>query len=58
MARSTRMDDESADRITAAADRDPNSPTALSGFDQRAREAAAKNDAAKDPYDYDDYDIE
>ena len=52
MARSTPMDHESADRISAAADRDPNSPTATSGFDDRAQEAAGKNDA-EDPYDYD-----
>ncbi|MFY1633745.1 hypothetical protein ACN27F_10770 [Solwaraspora sp. WMMB335] len=57
MARSTPMDHESADRISAAAERDPDSPTATSGFDDRAQEAAGRNDA-EDPYDYDDYDIE
>jgi hypothetical protein len=53
MARSTPMDHESADRISAAAARDPDSPTATSGFDDRAQEAAGCNDA-EDPYDYDD----
>jgi hypothetical protein len=57
MARSEPMDRESADRISAAADREPDSPTAQSGFDDRAQEAADRNDA-QDPYDYDDYDIE
>ncbi|WP_158603480.1 hypothetical protein [Micromonospora radicis] len=51
------MDHESADRISAAADRDPSSPTATSSFDDRAQEAAGRNEA-EDPYDYDDYDIE
>jgi hypothetical protein len=59
MARSepTPMDHEAADRISAAADRDPDSPTATSGFDDRAQEAADRNDPP-DPYDYDDYAIE
>lgn len=57
MARSTPMDHESADRISAAADRDPDSPTATSGFDDRAHEAADRNDA-EDPYAYDDHGIE
>jgi hypothetical protein len=57
MARSTPMDHESADRISATAERDPNSSTATSGFDDRAQEAAGRNDV-EDPYDYDDYDIE
>lgn len=58
MARSAPMDHESADRISAAADRDPDSPTATSGFDDRAQEAADRNDA-QDPYDYDyDDDVE
>jgi hypothetical protein len=51
------MDHQAADRISAAADRDPDSPTAQSGFDDRAQEAADRNDPP-DPYDYDDYDIE
>jgi hypothetical protein len=51
------MDHESADRISAAADRDPDSPTATSGFDDRAHEAADRNDA-EDPYAYDDHGIE
>jgi hypothetical protein len=50
------MDHESADRISAAADRDPNSPTASSGFDDRAQAAADRNEP-HDPYD-DDYDTE
>jgi hypothetical protein len=50
MARSTSMDHESADRISAAADRDPDSPTATSGFDDRAQQAAGRND----PDDYDE----
>jgi hypothetical protein len=53
MARSEPMDHESADRISAAAERDPDSPTATSGFDERAQEAADRNDA-QDPYDYED----
>ena len=44
MARSTPMDHEYADRISAAADRDPDSPTATSGCDDRAQEAADRND--------------
>lgn len=39
------MDHESAARISAAAARDPDSPTATSGFDDRAQEAAGRNDA-------------
>jgi hypothetical protein len=50
MARSTSMDHESADRISAAADRDPDSPTATRGFDDRAQQAAGRND----PDDYDE----
>jgi len=38
--------------ISAAADRDTDSPTAQSRFDDRAQEAADRNDA-QDPYDYD-----
>ena len=53
MARSQPMDHESADRISAAAERDPDSSTAISGFDERAQEAADRNDA-QDPYDYED----
>jgi len=40
----TPMDHEAADRISAAAERDPESPTAESGFDDRAQEAADRND--------------
>jgi hypothetical protein len=47
----TPMDHESADRISAAAARDPESATAQSGFDDRAQDAADRND----PYDEDDY---
>ncbi len=54
MARSTPMDHESADRISAAARRDPDSPTAASGFDERAQDAADRNEPS-DPYDYEDY---
>jgi hypothetical protein len=58
MSRSTPMDHQAADRISAAAGRDPESPTAVSGFDDRAQEAADRND--QDPYDNldDDYDDE
>jgi len=57
MAGSGPVDHEAADRIGAAADRDTDSPTAQSGFDERAQEAADRNDA-QDPYDYDDYGVE
>lgn len=50
---STPMDRESADRIGAAAGRDPDSPTATSGFDDRADAAADRNDS-DDDYDEDD----
>ena len=40
----TPMDHEAADRISAAAERDPQSPTAESGFDERAQDAADRND--------------
>jgi len=46
------MDHESADRISQAAQRDPESSTAHSGFDDRAQAAADRNDA--DPDDWDD----
>ncbi|MFJ9371598.1 hypothetical protein ACIRRA_45450 [Nocardia sp. NPDC101769] len=42
------MDREAADRIAAAAERDPDSPTAQSGFDERAAEAADRNDEDDD----------
>jgi hypothetical protein len=38
------MDRRAADRISAAADRYPESPTAASGFDDRAQQAADRND--------------
>lgn len=47
-------DHAAADRIGAAADRDPQGPTAQSGFDDRAEAAADRNDPSYD--DYDDYD--
>jgi hypothetical protein len=40
----TPMDHDAADRIAAAADRDPDSATAQSGFDDRAQDAADRND--------------
>jgi hypothetical protein len=51
------MDHAAADRISAAADRDPQSPTAQSGFDERAEAAADRNDPYDD-YDCDDYEDE
>ncbi|MFB4317289.1 hypothetical protein [Actinomadura sp. 21ATH] len=42
------MDHEAADRISAAAERDPDSATAQSGFDERAQEAADRNEADDD----------
>jgi hypothetical protein len=38
------MDHSAADRISAAACQDPDSPTAQSGFDDRAQAAADRND--------------
>lgn len=38
------MDHESADRIAEAAGRDPDSATAQRGFDNRAQDAADRND--------------
>ncbi|MFJ4651129.1 hypothetical protein ACIP5Y_07625 [Nocardia sp. NPDC088792] len=38
------MDRDAADRIAAAAERDPHSPTAQSGFDERAEAAADRNE--------------
>jgi hypothetical protein len=48
------MDHESADRISAAAQRHPDSPTAASGFDERAQDAAERNESI-DLYDYEDH---
>jgi hypothetical protein len=45
------MDHEAADRIADAAERDPDSDTAQSGFDDRAQAAADANDPDDD---YDD----
>lgn len=44
----TPMDHGAAGRISAAAERDPESPTAQSGFDQRAGDAADRNDEDDD----------
>ncbi len=52
------MDHEASDRISVAADRDPQSPTATSGFDERAEAAADRNDSQFDEYDEDLYDDE
>ncbi|MFC9965609.1 hypothetical protein ACFVH4_15380 [Nocardia ignorata] len=48
------MSHDDADRIAAAAAADPDSPTALSGFDDRAQDAADHNEG--DDYDSDDDD--
>jgi hypothetical protein len=40
----TPMDHDAAARIAAAAERDPASPTAQSGFSQRADDAADRNE--------------
>ena len=45
MSRETPMDRESADRIADAAERDPDSYTAQSGFDDRADAAADRNES-------------
>ncbi|MFG2961587.1 hypothetical protein ACGF5O_48735 [Streptomyces sp. NPDC048291] len=49
------MDWEAADRIAAAAARDPESETAVSGFADRAVDAAEANDPQDD---FDDWDEE
>ncbi|GHE56589.1 hypothetical protein GCM10018785_27390 [Streptomyces longispororuber] len=46
------MDHDAAERIAEAAERDPESPTAVSGFDERAAAAADRN--ADDAYDDED----
>jgi hypothetical protein len=38
------MNQQAADRISAAAHNNPDGPTARSGFDGRAQKAAARND--------------
>jgi hypothetical protein len=53
MGRSTPMDHEASDRICPAAERDPQGPTATSGFDERAEAAADRNDPWFDEYDED-----
>ena len=40
----TSMDHQAADRISAAARQDPDSPAAQSGFDDRAQDAAGRNE--------------
>jgi len=42
------MGHDAAHRISAAAARDPDSPTAQSGFDERAQAAADRNDEDDD----------
>jgi hypothetical protein len=37
------MNDEAADRMSAAAGKDPDSPTATSGFEEGAQDAADRN---------------
>ncbi|MGH3247005.1 MAG: hypothetical protein ACRDOI_12435 [Trebonia sp.] len=55
MGRPTPMDHAAASRISAAAAGNPASPTAQSGFDERAVAAGNRND----PYDHDeDYDYD
>ena len=54
MGRYTPMDHEAADRISAAAARDPESPTAQTGFDERAQASASSNDQADDDDDDDE----
>jgi hypothetical protein len=44
MSTPTPMDREAADRISEAACRDPESDTARSGFDERAQDAADRNE--------------
>lgn len=50
------MDRESAERIAAAAARAPESPTARTGFADRAAEAADRNVSALADEDLDDWD--
>jgi hypothetical protein len=45
MDNSTPMDHEAADRISDAAQSNPCSDTAQSGFDERAQDAADRNEA-------------
>lgn len=54
MGKQTPMDRQAADRISAAAQRDPQSPTATSGFDERAQAAAERNEQDDDQDDDDD----
>lgn len=58
MGRSTPMDHDASDRISAAAGRDPENPAAITGFDERAEAAAERNAPSFDEYDEDLYDDE
>ncbi|MFH8797590.1 hypothetical protein [Streptomyces sp. NPDC017941] len=59
MGRETPMDREAADRIGAAAESDPQSASAVSGFDERADAAAEHNDPdSPDSYDDQDDDLD
>ncbi|CUU59744.1 hypothetical protein Ga0074812_13142 [Parafrankia irregularis] len=49
MGKSTPMDREAADRISRAAVNNPNSATALTGWDGRARDAADSNEGDDGP---------
>jgi hypothetical protein len=51
MPKETPMDREAANRIAEAAQRDPDSPTAQSGFDDRADAAASRNETDDDDND-------
>ena len=44
MTKETPMNQEAASRIQSAADRNPNSDSAQSGFSERAQSAAARNE--------------
>lgn len=49
------MDSDAAERIADAAERDPDSPTAVSGFDERAADTADRSVGdAYDAYEDDD----
>ena len=52
MGRPTLMNHAAASRISAAAAGNPASPTAQSGFDERAVAAGNLNDPYDDDYDY------
>ncbi|MYV97319.1 hypothetical protein [Streptomyces sp. SID3343] len=50
----TPMDGDAAERINAAAQREPDSETARSGFDDRATAAADRNSVDDDYYEDDE----